>query len=214
MPIDESIDYGLNYILRIFSPATLGILMAYYYNRVTNATEPYIEQVKKTVDAVRSSFRGSGILCFYDGVPIPVNLGNTIGCNDSCDSVAEKPHWYYMSDSKIFTGSIADCNSVAADCKRISWLSADIICDGKKVADITDFVSALRYKGTLPPTPDVLLSLWCFNQQYLLRRAHTQLVVICNEADTHSFNFSPIPNPLQDEQWLRSLGIKTTTLHT
>jgi hypothetical protein len=180
----------------------LGLTLIFYYNRLSNAVAPYLDQVQKTVEAVRKSFIAAGIYCFYDGIPIPVYLGDTI---NSTNENAEKPRWYYISENNIFVNSITD---FSPDCnvKRISWLSADIMCDDIKVADISDFISDLRYCGELPPTPDVLIGLWSFNNQYLLRRSHTKLVVICSEGDTHTFNFAP--TGVDDAAWRKSLGLK------
>jgi len=180
----------------------LGLTLIFYYNRLSNAVAPYLDQVQKTVEAVRKSFIAAGIYCFYDGIPIPVYLGDTI---NSTNENAEKPRWYYISENNIFVNSITD---FSPDCnvKRISWLSADIMRDDIKVADISDFISDLRYCGELPPTPDVLIGLWSFNNQYLLRRSHTKLVVICSEGDTHTFNFAP--TGVDDAAWRKSLGLK------
>ena len=180
----------------------LGLTLIFYYNRLSNAVTPYLDQVQKTVEAVRKSFIAAGIYCFYDGIPIPVYLGDTI---NSTNENAEKLRWYYISENNIFVNSI---NDFSPDCnvKRISWLSADIMCDDVKVADISDFISDLRYCGELPPTPDLLIGLWSFNNQYLLRRSHTKLVVICSEGDTHTFNFAP--TSVDDAAWRKSLGLK------
>ena len=180
----------------------LGLTLIFYYNRLSNAVTPYLDQVQKTVEAVRKSFIAAGIYCFYDGIPIPVYLGDTI---NSTNENAEKPRWYYISENNIFVNSI---NDFSPDCnvKRISWLSADIMCDDVKVADISDFISDIRYCGELPPTPDLLIGLWSFNNQYLLRRSHTKLVVICSEGDTHTFNFAP--TGVDDAAWRKSLGLK------
>lgn len=190
-------DTQIDSVLRV-----LGLTLIFYYNRLSNAVTPYLDQVQKTVEAVRKSFIAAGICCFYDGIPIPVYLGDTI---NSTNENAEKPRWYYISENNIFVNSI---NDFSPDCnvKRISWLSADIMCDDVKVADISDFISDLRYCGELPPTPDVLIGLWSFNNQYLLRRSHTKLVVICSEGDTHTFNFAP--TGADDAAWRKSLGLK------
>jgi len=180
----------------------LGLTLIFYYNRLSNIVTPYVDQAQKTVEAVRKSFSAAGIYCFYDGIPIPVYLGDTI---NSTNENAEKPHWYYISENNIFVNSI---NDFSPDCnvKRISWLSADIMCGDTKVADISDFILDLRYCGELPPTPDVLIGLWSFNNQYLLHRSHTKLVVICSEGDTHTFNFGP--TGVDDAAWHKSLGLK------
>ena len=180
---------------------TLGLTFIFCYNRLTNAAAPYVEQVQKSLEALRKSFAAAGVYCFYDGMLIPVYLGDTI---NYMNEHAEKPRWYFISEDNIFVNDIHDFNS-NSELKRIPWLSADIICDGTKIADISDFIMNLRYCGEIPPTPEVLLGLWCFNNQYLLRRSHTQLVVICSEADTHTFNFSP--TDVDDSIWRRSLGL-------
>jgi hypothetical protein len=181
--------------------ATLGLAFIFYYNRFTNIATPYVLQAQKSLEALRKSFAAAGVYCFYDGVPTPVYLGDTM---NSTDENAEKPRWYFISENNVFLNDINNFNS-NSELKQFPWLSADIICDGSKVADISDFVMNLRYCGELPPTPDVILSLWCFNKQYLLRRSQTQLVVICSEADTHTFNFSP--TGVDDTTWRRSLGL-------
>jgi hypothetical protein len=132
---------------------------------------------------------------------VPVPYGNVIG---SGEDYAEKPRWFYC-DGK-FVETINDLAVV--DTKGLPWLAADILCDGKKVADITDLVGSLCYVGDLPPTPEYILGLWSYRNNLLLKRTHTQLVVIDGEAETHSFNF-PAPavgTANNDASWLRSLG--------
>jgi hypothetical protein len=180
----------------------LGLTLIFYYNRLSNVVTPYVDQAQKSFEALRKSFVAAGVYCFYDGIPTPVYLGDTI---NQTNPSAERPRWYFISEKSVFTENINEFYS-NSELKRITWLSADIICDGTKVADISDFISELRYCGELPPTPDVLLGLWCFNNQYLLRRSNTQLVVICSEAESYTFNFAPTNT--NDTAWRRSLGLK------
>ena len=182
-----------------YIPQSFLISTATYYYRLTTTLSPYIDQVNRTLSAIKNSFSQPtrDVLGFYEGVPICRTILQE-------NIAAEKPQWYFYEHYNTFVRDIADNYNIDA-VKSFPWLSADIICDGKKIADITDFVSTIYYIGALPPTPDVILTLWCYKEGYLLRRSHTQLVVICNEGDTHSFNFSP--TPANDEPWLKSLGL-------
>lgn len=187
----------INNCLSSFSPATVTLWLIFLYNRATNFAGPYVAQAQKTVEAIRKSLHPDAILCFYEGIYVPVLYGNIIGSNSE---YAEKPLWYYCDGTfyekpEYFSGNT----------KRLSWLAADILCDGKKIADITDFVGKLRHTGELPPTPEYILGLWSYYNNLLLKRVHTQLVVIDSEAETHSFNFAATVR--DDTSWLKSLRV-------
>jgi len=196
MSIDENIDS----FLRMLSPTAMALWLIFLYNRATNLAAPYVAQTQRTFEAIHKSFHPEAVLCFYDGVTIPVVLGHTIESNMD---YAEKPRWFY-SEGKFFEQK----EQAQETGKSYPWLAADIMCDGKKVADITDFVIGLRYLGDKPPTPEYILGLWSYKNNCLLRRSHTQLVVIDGEATTHSFNFAT--TAADDASWLQSLGASAT----
>ena len=190
-------DDRVDSFLASFSPTTVALWLVFLYNRATNLAAPYVAQAQKTVEAVRKSLHPDAILCFYEGVYVPVVYGNVTG---SSADYAEKPLWYYC-DGTFFEKP----EYSSTPTKGLSWLAADIICDSKKVADISEFVTKLRYTGELPPTPEYILGLWSYENNLLLKRAHTQLVVIDNEAETHSFNFAATAT--DDSSWLKSLRV-------
>lgn len=180
-----------------FSPTTLVMWLIFFYNRATNIAAPYITQAQKTAEAVKKSLYTDSILCFYESIYIPVLYENSIGSNVA---YAETPRWYYYDGTMYNT---LDTLLKRDQLPTYPWLAADIVCDGQKVADITDFVGSLHYTGDMPPTPAYILGLWSYKNNLLLKRTHTQLVVIDREADTHTFNFSH--TDADDPSWLKSI---------
>jgi len=190
--MDARIDYYVNFL----SPTYLGLMAMYYYNQFTKITEPVYEQVVRTYDALRTSFETKGILYFYEGLYFPINT-----LNNSTHS--EKIRWYYILDKNLFVESLELDDDL--DTKKISWLSAEIFSNNEQVADISDFINDIRYVSSdgLPPSVDILLGLWSYQNDLVLRRATTVLNVITTSADSFTFDF--IVKDEQRDDWLKSL---------
>ena len=116
---------------------------------------------------------------------------------------SEKIRWYYILDKNLFVESLDSNNDLYT--KKISWLSAEIFSNNEEVADISDFISDIRYVSSdgLPPTVDILLGLWSYQNGIVLRRATTVLNVITSSADSFTFDF--IVKQEQRDDWLKSL---------
>jgi len=201
--MDDIIDNNINRILRLFSPTYIGLLILYYYNVITDYANPYLTQLNRTMDAVRSSFKCIGTYCFYDEIPVPIYLESL---KDDNKANSEKIRWYYNSDKNLFVENLNDLTSTSGK-KRISWLSAEIQYNGENIVDISDFIGDISYisSDSLPPSPTILIGLWAYNNGFLPRLSDTKLVVISSEdAETYSFNFAS--NYQQNTDWKKSLG--------
>lgn len=190
--MDDRID---SYI-RFFSPTFLGLMTMYYYNKLTKITQPIYTQVIKTYEALCDSFRKDEVLYFYEGLYIPLNKLNN-------STYSEKIKWYYILDKNLFIESLETIND--PNYKKISWLAADIYSDNEKVADISDFINNISYISSdgLPPTVDILLGLWSYQNGLILRRATTVLNIISTNADSFTFDF--IVKDEHHDDWLKSL---------
>ena len=190
--MDARIDYYVNFL----SPTYLGLIAMYYYNKFTKIAEPVYGQVLRTYNALCTSFETKGVLYFYEGLYLPMNT-----LNNSTHS--EKIRWYYILDKNLFVESLDFDNDL--DTKKISWLSAEIFSNNEQVADISDFISDIRYVSSdgLPPTVDILLGLWSYQNGLILRRGTTVLNVINDSADSFTFDF--IVKDEQRDDWLKSL---------
>ena len=201
--MDNIIDNNISRILRLFSPTYIGLLVFYYYNVISDYTNPYLSQLNRTIDAGRSSFKCIGTYCFYDEIPVPIYLESL---KDNNKENSEKIRWYYISDKNLFVENLNELTSISVK-KRISWLSAEINYNGVNIVDISNFIEDISYVSSdgLPPSPTILVGLWAYNNGFLPRRSDTTLVVISSEdAETYSFNFAD--NYQQNAEWRKSLG--------
>ena len=111
-------------LLNIFLPNYVGLLVFYYYNKMSQYTETYFTQFNRTIDAVRGSFTSVGILCFYDEIPIPIYLESLKEDNRAHSEIIR---WYYISDKNLFVDNLTTTTTTT---KRIPWISAEIHYNG------------------------------------------------------------------------------------
>lgn len=189
-----------------YIPSSVLVYAAYIYNRAYDATVPTVNQVMMTYTAVLESFQSKTIYVFFEDILVPVPFRYTI----ESDRPVQPVQWYFLSDKNLFVDKHSwesfDCESNdKSKYKKLYWLSSEIYNGDKLIGEMGELVETIRFisQDGLPPSPDILISLWSYQAGFVLRRSDTELVVISSEGIDYRFKYAWSAD--QEEAWKMSL---------
>ena len=189
-----------------YIPPSFLLYAAYIYNRVYDIAVPTVHQVMTTYTAVLTSFQSKTTYVFFEDISVPVPFSYTI---ESARPV-QPVQWYFLSDKNLFVDRHSwesfDCESNdKSKYKKLYWLSSEIYNGDKLIGEMGELVETIRFisQDGLPPTPDILISLWSYQAGFVLRRSDTELVVISSEGIDYRFKYAWSAD--QESAWKMSL---------
>jgi hypothetical protein len=119
----------------------------YYYNRFHTNYENIRSKIDKSMDSLSAIWWES---------TEPNHYSNYLS----------ESGWYYDRVAKLLT----DTNDLdTGNNKRLPWLSAELYYGTVKLADCSEWVSGLRYKG-IDLTTDVILQVWASENTHKINK--------------------------------------------
>jgi hypothetical protein len=189
-----------------YIPPSMLVYVAHIYNRAYNLAVPTIQQFMTTYSAVLTSFQSKTALVFFEDISVPVPFSYTI---ESARPV-QPVQWYFLSDKNLFVDRHSwesfDCESNdKSKYKKLYWLSSEIYNGDKLIGEMSELVETIRFisQDGLPPTPNILISLWSYQAGFVLRRSDTELLVISSEGADYRFKYAWSAD--QEPAWKMSL---------